>query len=205
MDEQTRARIFEPFFTTKELGKGTGLGLAIVYGIIKQHRGYIHVYSEKGMGTTFKVYLPLVQDEVESKKEATPAQEIVGGAETILVAEDDATVRKLVTTVLRSFGYTVIEAVDGAEAITRFSEHAAGIDLVLTDTIMPGKNGREAYGEMQKIRPDVPALFTSGYSKEVLRNKSVIDADRDFMLKPVTPRELLRRVREVLDRPRAGS
>jgi len=203
MDEQTRARIFEPFFTTKEQGKGTGLGLAIVYGIIKQHRGYIHVYSEQGMGTTFKIYLPLIQDEVEAKKDALRAQEIDGGTETILVAEDDATVRKLMVTVLRSFGYTVIEAADGSDAVARFSEHAGSIDLVLTDTIMPRKNGREAYGEMQKIRPDVPALFTSGYSKEVLRKKSVIDDDPDFILKPVTPRELLRRVREVLDRPRA--
>ena len=205
MDEQTRTRIFEPFFTTKEPGKGTGLGLAIVYGIIKQHRGYIHVYSEKEGGTTFKIYLPVIQDEVESKKESTPEQEVIGGAETILVAEDDATVRKLMVTVLRSFGYIVIEAADGAEAITRFSEHAGSIDLVLTDTIMPRKNGREAYGEMRKIRPNVPALFTSGYSKEVLRSKSVIDDDPDFILKPVTPRELLRRVREVLDRPRVGT
>jgi nitrogen-specific signal transduction histidine kinase/CheY-like chemotaxis protein len=202
MDEQTRARIFEPFFTTKEQGKGTGLGLAIVYGIIKQHRGYIHVYSEKGRGTTFKIYLPAIQDEAENKKEAPQEQEIIGGAETILVAEDDATVRKLVTTVLRSFGYTVIEAADGAEAVRQFSAQAGSIDLVLTDTIMPKMNGREAYGEMRKIRPDVPALFTSGYSKEVLRKKSVIDDDPDFILKPVTPRELLKRVREALDRPR---
>jgi PAS domain S-box-containing protein len=205
MDEQTRTRIFEPFFTTKELGKGTGLGLAIVYGIIKQHRGSIHVYSEKGMGTTFKVYLPLIHDEVESKKEVVREQEIVGGKETILVAEDDATVRKLVVTVLRSFGYTVIEAADGSEAVMRFSEHADSIDLVLTDTIMPKMNGRDACAEMRKIRQDVPALFTSGYSKEVLRKKKVIDEDPDFILKPVTPRELLRRVREILDRPRPGS
>jgi PAS domain S-box-containing protein len=204
MDEQTRARIFEPFFTTKELGKGTGLGLAIVYGIIKQHHGYIHVYSEKGMGTTFKIYLPVIEDKVEGKKEEALEQEVIGGGETILVAEDDATVRKLVTTVLRSFGYTVIEAADGDEAVARFSEHADSIDLVLTDTIMPKKNGREAFGEMRKIRPDVPALFTSGYSKEVLRNKKVIDDDPDFILKPVTPRELLKRVRETLDRTRAG-
>ncbi len=203
MDEQTRARVFEPFFTTKEQGKGTGLGLAIVYGIIKQHRGYIHVYSEPGLGTTFKIYLPLIENEVESRKEASPMLEIKGGGETILVAEDDATVRKLVATVLRSFGYFVIEAADGAEAVARFSEHAGSIDLVLTDTIMPRKNGREAYAEMRKVRPDVPALFTSGYSKEVLRTKKIIDEDPDFILKPVTPRELLRRVREVLDRPRA--
>ncbi len=206
MDEQTRARIFEPFFTTKELGKGTGLGLAIVYGIIKQHKGYISVYSEQGIGTTFKIYLPLIQTKVEERKEEPAREEdVIGGKETILVAEDDATVRKLVVTVLRSFGYTVIEAADGAEAVDRFAEHAGSIDLVLTDTIMPRKNGREAYGEMRTIRQDVPALFTSGYSKEVLRKKSIIDNDPDFILKPVTPRELLRRVREVLDRPRAGS
>lgn len=200
MDEQTRARIFEPFFTTKGIGKGTGLGLAIVYGIIKQHKGHIRVHSEPGSGTTFNIYLPVIQAKVE-KKEPAPEEDAIGGNETILVAEDDATVRKLVVTVLRSFGYTVIEAADGVEAVARFAEHAGSIDLVLTDTIMPGKNGREAYGEMQKIRQEVPALFTSGHSREVLSKKGLIDEDPDFILKPVTPRELLRRVREVLDRP----
>ncbi len=205
MDEPTRARIFEPFFTTKELGKGTGLGLAIVYGIIKQHKGHIRVHSEPGCGTTFKIYLPIIQAKVEERKGPVREEDAIGGSETILVAEDDATVRKFVMTVLRSFGYTVIEASDGVEAVDRFAEHAGSIDLVLTDTIMPRKNGREACGEMRKLRRDVPALFTSGYSREILRKKGLIDDDPDFILKPVTPRELLRRVREALDRPRAGS
>ncbi len=203
MDEQTKAKIFEPFFTTKEQGKGTGLGLAIVYGIIKQHKGYIHAYSEKGIGTTFKIYLPLIDAEVSDTAEAYQGQDIVGGTETILLAEDDATVRRFTVGMLTSFGYKVIEAGDGDEAVMRFRENSNDISLLLTDVIMPKKNGREAYGAMRTIRPALPALFTSGYTREVMQTKGILDESQDFIPKPVTPHLLLQQIRRVLDRSRA--
>jgi len=201
MDEQTRARIFEPFFTTKGEGRGTGLGLSIVYGIVKQHKGYIHVYSEKKIGTTFKIYLPVSRDTVEDRKPPVPEQEVAGGSETILVAEDDEMLRRLTTSVLRSFGYAVLEASDGEEAVALFREHQ-GIDLVLSDVVMPKMNGKEAFQEMRKIRPDIPALFTSGYTREVINTRGILDEGLDLVMKPVSPLELVRRVRCVLDRQR---
>ncbi|MFA7382102.1 MAG: ATP-binding protein [Desulfurivibrionaceae bacterium] len=153
MDEKTRHRIFEPFFTTKEVGKGTGLGLAVAYGIIKQHEGYINVYSEPGRGATFRVYLPLVSAEAPVDKkpaeEETPAQ----GTETILLAEDDEALRDLTRTVLSQFGYTVIEAGDGEEAVRKFTENQASVQLLLFDIIMPKMNGQEAFAAINKIRP----------------------------------------------------
>ena len=152
------------FFTTKELGKGTGLGLAIVYGIIKQHNGYINVYSEPGKGTTFRIYLPLIEAEVERKK---PEAHIIhkGGTETILIAEDDEDIRKLTKTVLEGHGYTVIEAVDGRDAVEKFSANKDKIHLLLFDIMMPNKNGREAYDAINEMKPGINALFMSGYSE----------------------------------------
>ena len=197
MDKKTQHRIFEPFFTTKEVGKGTGLGLAIVYGIVKQHNGYINVYSEPGKGTTFKLYLPLIAAEIEA---ASPLQDKMpeGGRATILVAEDDDSVRNLTRSVLEGFGYTVITAVDGEDALAKFSEHQERIDLLLLDVIMPKRNGRMAFDEIQKIRPGTKVLFTSGYSAEVIHDKGVTDS-LNFISKPVSPRDLLRKVKEILD------
>ena len=198
MDERTRERIFEPFFTTKEVGKGTGLGLAIVYGIIKQHNGYINVHSELGRGTTFRIYLPLV--EPGGKKEKKKAHVFhSGGTETILVAEDDKGVRKLTRIVLEQHGYTVIEAVYGEDAVRKDRENRDRVPCVLLDVIMPNKNGKEAYDAIKEMRPDVKAIFMSGYSKDIVGKKLLIDEKVNLISKPVSPTELLGAVREALD------
>jgi hypothetical protein len=199
MDERTRERIFEPFFTTKELGRGTGLGLSVVYGIVKQHDGYINCYSKLGKGTTFKIYLPLIKSEVEKTNPIilpTPT----GGTETVLLAEDDIDVRKFTKEVLEEFGYKVIEAVDGEDAIDRFMENKDRIQLLLLDVIMPKKNGKEVYEEIKKIIPEIKALFMSGYAANVVFKKGIIEKGLDFVLKPISPTKLLRKVRGVLDK-----
>ncbi|GAB4413546.1 MAG: hypothetical protein OHK0032_09650 [Thermodesulfovibrionales bacterium] len=206
MDEKTRERIFEPFFTTKEMGRGTGLGLSIVYGIIKQHGGFINVYSEPGRGTTFKVYLPLVKPGIEeglTVQEFTPYPE--GGTETVLVAEDDEAVRKLITDILVESGYKVIVAEDGEEAVKRFKENEGEIKLLLLDVIMSRKSGMEAYGEIRDVKPGIKAVFLSGYTADLIHKKRMLDEGVDFLPKPVTPRELLKKVREVLDSPHSSS
>jgi len=198
MDEATREKIFEPFFTTKELGRGTGLGLSIVYGIVKQHGGHIAVYSEPGKGTTFRIYLPLITPAAQEANalSALPPQ---GGTETILVAEDDPDVRNLTRTVLADFGYRVIDAVDGQDAIDKFSEHAAAIALLLVDVIMPKKSGRDVYDAAKAIRPGIKVIFTSGYTADIIRKKGIIDEGFQFLSKPADPVDLLRKIREVLD------
>jgi CheY-like chemotaxis protein len=198
MDEATRQRIFEPFFTTKEVGKGTGLGLAIVYGIIKQHNGHINVYSEPGKGTTFRIYLPLTEPEGEEEKTAemiTPK----GGTETILIAEDSEDVRRLERNVLEKFGYTVIEAVDGENAIHKFQENKERIQLVLLDVIMPRKSGKEVFDAIRKIHPQMKVLFTSGYTADVIDTKGIQEGKVNFISKPASPGDLLLKIREVLD------
>jgi CheY-like chemotaxis protein len=198
MDEKTRDRIFEPFFTTKGVGKGTGLGLSIVYGIVKQHHGYINCYSEPGRGTTFKVYLPIVREELLELEEADK-REIIGGNETILVADDDESIRRLTKELLEHFGYTVIDAADGEEAVIKFIDHRERIDLVILDVIMPRKSGREAFEEIRAMRPDVKALFISGYTEDIVQRKRIIEDELPLLQKPARPKELLARVREILD------
>jgi CheY-like chemotaxis protein len=199
MDERTRQRIFEPFFTTKEIGKGTGLGLATAYGIIKQHNGHINVYSEPGKGTTFKIYLPLIESakqEGEDKKVTPPKR----GSETILVAEDDDAVRTLTKEVLLKYGYTVIEAVDGEEAVNALRQYRDAVRLVVIDVVMPKKSGKEVCDEMRKINPHVKVLFTSGYTADMINRKGILQEGVDFISKPLTPHDLLLKVREVLDK-----
>jgi PAS domain S-box-containing protein len=200
MDAKTCEKIFEPFFTTKEVGKGTGLGLAMAYGIIKQHNGYINCYSEPGKGTTFKVYLPVNKEAGETPVAQQPAPEPAGGSETILVAEDDADVRKLSRETLEHFGYTVLEAVDGEDAVRVFLENKEKIHLLLLDVVMPNKNGKEAYNEIKKMRPDIKAIFISGYTANIIHQKGLLDKELDFILKPVSPADLVRKVREVLNK-----
>jgi len=200
MDEETEKRIFEPFFTTKEVGKGTGLGLSIVYGIVKQHHGYINVYSEMGKGTLLKIYLPLIETEAEVVIYETPAVPATG-TETILLTEDEARVRVLTKTVLEDFGYEVIEAADGEEAVSKFAMHKDKIKLLILDAIMPKKNGKEAYHEMIKIQPGIKTIFTSGYNEEIIHKSGMLDEGLNFIPKPFIPTELLRKVREVLDSP----
>ncbi len=200
MDEDTRKKAFEPFFTTKEPGKGTGLGLSMVYGIVKQHNGYINIYSEPGRGTTFKIYLPLTKGEVQETTGPNPTAYPAGGTETILVAEDDHAVRELTRSVLEKFGYTVIQAADGEDAIRRFMENKEDIRLLLLDVIMPKKNGKEVYKNIKNINPDIKAIFLSGYSANLIQKKGVLDKELDFIMKPVSPKDLLRKTRAVLDR-----
>ncbi len=199
MDEQTRERIFEPFFTTKEVGKGTGLGLSMVYGIVKQHEGYINCYSEVGKGTTFKIYLPTIASEV---KEIIPAaiQPVNGGDETVLLAEDDVEVRKIMQEALEKFGYRVVAAEDGKEAVDKFFKDRDKIQILIFDLIMPRKNGKEAYEEIKKTKPDIKVLFLSGYTANLIHKKGILEEGMNFILKPVSINDLLRKVREILDR-----
>jgi len=199
IDDATKERIFDPFFTTKEVGKGTGLGLSMIYGIIKQHQGYIDVSSTPGKGTSFNIYLPLIWKEAEEQQESGALEAPRGGTERILIAEDDEGVRMLSKDVLTRAGYRLIEAVDGEEAIRKFSECEQEIQLLLLDVIMPKKNGKEVYEAIKKIRPDMKALFISGYTSEIISTQGMIDQDINFVGKPVSPDTLLRKVREVLD------
>jgi PAS domain S-box-containing protein len=200
MDEETQKKIFEPFFTTKEVGRGTGLGLAMAYGTIKQHEGYIQVYSEEGKGSTFRILLPVIRQEALSDRQVEAATPVKGGSETILIAEDDPSLRKLMQITLESLGYSVIASENGEDAIAVYQDNRDSIRLVILDMIMPRKNGKEAYEEIRKINPDVKTLFVSGYTMDIAQRKELLDEGMDFLLKPIAPKDLLRKVRETLDR-----
>ena len=203
MDAETQAHIFEPFFTTKEMGKGTGLGLATVYGIVRQHQGMIQVYSEVGKGTTFKVYLPSLE-RAASPVETKAVTRSEGGTETILVAEDDETLRKLAVRIFEGAGYTVLPAVNGSEALDVFNTHAAGIDLVLLDVVMPKMGGKAVYDVLRQQHPGLRFLFSSGYSTSAIHTDFALKAGIDLIQKPYAPDALLRKVREVLHRTDEG-
>lgn len=201
MDPETTARVFEPFFTTKERGKGTGLGLATVYGIVKQSGGNIWVYSEKGKGTVFKIYLPRV--EASGRPTAArplPAVTPATGSETILVVEDEEAVRKAAARILRAAGYTVIEAANGHEGLEAGGRHGGPIHLVLTDVVMPGMGGREMVERLRAFHPTIRAIYVSGYTDNAIAHQGILDPDVDFVAKPFHADALARRVREVLDR-----
>ncbi|WP_026841813.1 response regulator [Citrifermentans bremense] len=200
MDEETRNRIFDPFFTTKVSGKGTGLGLAIVYGIVIQHKGFVNVYSEPGVGSTFRIYLPVVEPEQVAGAEAVTIEDEVRGCETILVAEDDLYVLELVTSVLMQYGYCIIHAANGEEAVQKFQENDQ-IALVLMDIIMPVMNGKEAAEKIRRLRPEARILFTSGYTAEIIKSRCELEESAELIMKPVKPALLLKKVREMLDRP----
>jgi PAS domain S-box-containing protein len=200
MDEETREKIFEPFFTTKEVGKGTGLGLSIIYGIVKQHNGFITVDSFPGRGTKFCVYLPLVDQEKQKLSALGRPEPAPGGTETILLAEDDDVVRELNRAILADAGYTVIETSDGREALEMFRERGSSVDMLVTDVIMPTMDGKRLYEEITGIRPAMKVLFMSGYSTDILDGRGFSDDGINFLPKPVLPSELLRRLREILDR-----
>jgi signal transduction histidine kinase/CheY-like chemotaxis protein len=199
MDEKTRRHIFEPFFTTKEVGRGTGLGLAIAYGIIKQHNGTINVYSEPGTGTTFKVFLPLTAER-EQPEAAVAAVRPPGGSETILLAEDEEEVRNMLKLVLTDAGYTVIVASDGDDALAKFKQDPGTVQLLLSDVIMPKRNGKELAEAIHAVRPNVRLLFMSGYTADIVQRKGIIDTEAyRFLSKPVIPDQLLKAVRDALD------
>jgi len=201
MDTDTAKRIFEPFFTTKEVGKGTGLGLAIVYGVVKQHNGFINVYSEPGSGTTFRIYLPQVSEEISDAVVENVLDFPAMGSETILVAEDDSSILELAESVLGEFGYKVIPACDGLDAVDKFKANLEKVDIIIMDMVMPKMSGREAYEEIRKHRPEVKVLFISGYSPHLLHNRGFIDSSEDVLIKPFHPLDLIRKVRAMLDSP----
>jgi len=199
MDEDTRKKIFDPFFTTKETSKGTGLGLSIVYGIINQNKGHISVYSEKGKGSTFRIYLPLITAGNKSESPSLKEISINGGNETILLAEDNQTLREINSKVLKNYGYTVISAEDGEEAITEFRKNKDKIDLIILDIIMPKKNGREVFDEARSLKPDIKVLFTSGYPADLIAKQGVLDKGINFIAKPSPTNNMLMIIRELLD------
>src|SRR5437667_217489 len=199
MDETTQAHLFEPFFTTKEVGKGTGLGLATVYGIVKQSGGYIWVYSEAGHGTTVKIYLPRVPGVAESPVPAPEPQQVRGGDETVLLVEDAAPVRTLARRSLEARGYRVLEAADGPSALQLSARHLDGIDILVTDVVMPGMSGRELAERLAPERPSMKVLYTSGYTDDAMVRQGVLSAGVAFLQKPFVPDTLARKVREVLD------
>jgi PAS domain S-box-containing protein len=198
MDEHVKAHLFEPFFTTKEQGKGTGLGLATVYGIVKQSGGYIFPYSEPNRGATFKIYLPQVAGPSDAALTPEASGAELRGLETVLVVEDEAAVRKLASRVLTSRGYRVIVAADGQEALDTLARFDGGIDLLITDVIMPRVSGRELVDRVLPMRPDIKVLYLSGYTDDAVVRHGVLEEGVQFLQKPFTPDALARRVREVL-------
>lgn len=199
MDAQTRERIFEPFFTTKPVGQGTGLGLATVYGIVKQSGGHIHVYSEPGRGSSFKLLLPAVTVAFESEQAQPISESVLTGTETILVAEDDPAVRELTERILRSAGYNVLSAGSGAHALRLLERPGAAVDLLITDVVMPDMNGRQLARAIADSHPRARVLYVSGYTANVIAHHGVLDEGIEFLEKPFTRRGLLSRVRQILD------
>jgi len=198
---EVQQHIFEPFFTTKEVGKGTGLGLAMVYGVVQQHQGAIHVYSEPDQGTSFKIYLPAVTDDAGSETVDEPPR-AAGGRETILVAEDDPMVRQLAVRILSAAGYQVLAAADGEEALRVFAEHRQGIALVVLDAIMPKLTGHEVCRRIKAQDPSARVVFVSGYDRETGQSRSIFEENLRLVEKPFNADTLLRTVREALDEER---
>jgi CheY-like chemotaxis protein len=198
MDERTTSKIYEPYFTTKEMDKGTGLGLSIVYGIIRQHNGFIDVVSQPGKGTTFNLYLPVIEPGVTAAQ-SSAMPEAERGTELVLLVEDDSAARKLTRVILEKLGYNVIEAVDGEDALRKFSANRENIRLVMLDVIMPQGSIKEVYEKMLTLRPDIKAIFISGYTEDILKKNGMLEEGLHFLPKPILPAKLSKKVREVLD------
>jgi two-component system, cell cycle sensor histidine kinase and response regulator CckA len=197
MDKETQSRIFEPFFTTKEKGKGTGLGLSTVYGIVKQSGGYVMVQSEEGRGTTFQIYLPRAEGTTEKQAAPVPGT-TVGGTETVLLVEDEESVRQLVRDTLEARGYKVVEAQDGEVGLAAANRYEGKIDLVITDVVMPGLSGRELVERLAKTRPETKVLYLSGYTEDAVISEGTLGSGTAFLQKPFTLQNLSKKVREVL-------
>jgi two-component system cell cycle sensor histidine kinase/response regulator CckA len=201
IEKKYLGRIFEPFFTTKEVGKGTGLGLAMAYGAVKQHDGSIVVKSRPGNGTTFSIYLPVEGDnDAVREKQPETVMPTPGGTETLLIAEDEEMVRSFMKKAFERAGYRVIAADDGEDALEKFRENMKDISLILSDVIMPKKNGREILEEVKRIKPGIKVIFISGYTANVMHEKGILGQDTDIVTKPFLKDDLLRKVREVLDK-----
>jgi len=201
MDAATAERIFEPFFTTKEMGKGTGLGLATVYGVVKQHEGFIHLYSEPGRGTTFRVYLPVSSGTAEPRQPKRDEQ-IPRGTETILLAEDNEGLQEVAKEMLERLGYRVILASNGTEAVQFFSKNPGQFDLIILDVVMPNMSGPAAFSEMTAVRPDLRVIFSTGYTAEAASLNPLMDQGACILQKPYSLKSLGQIVRANLDRPR---
>jgi signal transduction histidine kinase/ActR/RegA family two-component response regulator len=203
MSEEVRRHVFEPFFTTKPSGLGTGLGLSMVYGLMKQHRGFVHVYSEPGQGTAVKLWFPEADAATgAAPAEAGTAETAVGGTETIMLVEDEAPIRRAARRVLEQHGYHVILAEDGEQALSLYLNHPDAVDLVLTDLVMPRMGGRELFDRVRATGNSVPFLFASGYTRTDAEAADQLGVDAPFIQKPWSMGDLLRRVREALDGPR---
>jgi CheY-like chemotaxis protein len=203
MDRKVIQRIFEPFFTTKDVGKGTGLGLSTVYGIVRQHQGWIEVESEVGAGTTFKVFLPVVDTRSTASQDTVMirAEKVRGGRETILVVEDEVSLLRVLCSVLQSYEYNVLIAVTGPEALRVWDEHEGKIDLVLTDMIMPGRmTGIDLIKELRVRKPGLKVIITSGYSEELIGHE-FNHADTRFLPKPYETEMVAHLIRKTLDAP----
>ena len=197
MSAEVRNRIFEPFYTTKEVGKGTGLGLATCYGIVKQSNGNIWVYSEPGQGTTFKVYLPHIREEIPHRAAKLP-DDLPEGTETVLLVDDEPMVRDIAARTLRAQGYRVLEASNGAEALHLQSEWKGEIDLLLTDVVMPLMGGKELAQRLQELHPNLKVLYMSGYTQNVVLQQGVLKPGILLLTKPFTASGLFQKVREAL-------
>lgn len=200
IDSKTLKRIFEPFFTTKDPDQGTGLGLSVSYGIIKQHNGYIKAYSDPGHGAAFNIYLPLNEEVVPPLQPVAKDDPVIGGHETILIAEDDPDLRTMIRITLEAFGYQVISAQDGEEAITQFRENRERISLVLLDLVMPKRNGKEVVAAIRNDSPGIKVLFASGFTRNIFKTDEITAAGYDFIHKPFRTQHLLLKIREILDR-----
>jgi CheY-like chemotaxis protein len=198
MSKETQSRIFEPFFTTKEKGKGTGLGLSTVYGIVKQSGGYVMVQSEPGSGTTFHIYLPRVEEALEANGATPLSRTADGGSETILLVEDEESVRQLVRETLESKGYRVLEADNGQSGLDAATAHQGMIDLVITDVVMPEMSGRELVQRLSGARPEAKVLYLSGYTEDAILSEGSIESGKAFLQKPFSLQSLSRKVRDVL-------
>lgn len=199
MTREVQERIFDPFFTTKELGKGTGLGLATCYGIIKQSKGNIWVYSEPEIGTAFKVYLPRVVG-IPAARMLIPQDSLPGGTATVLIVDDEPMVRDIAARILKEHGFRVLEAKNGADALLVQNEWSRGIDLLLTDAMMPLMGGKELADRLKKLRPEIRVLFMSGYTADVIQEESILDSSVPLLSKPFSAADLIGRVNQALQR-----
>jgi CheY-like chemotaxis protein len=199
MDKATQSKIFEPFFTTKEKERGTGLGLATVYGIVKQNNGFIWVYSEPGEGTTFKIYLPVSEEIGKTFKKTEYKLDMLKGNETILLVEDEESIRGMVQKGLEAFGYSVFIAQDGNEAINLFKLYQDQIQMVITDVVMPIMSGHDLIEVLQSLKADIKTIYISGYTDDTISYHGVLEDGINFIEKPFSPQKIALKVRQILD------